>query len=130
LKLVNEIEASEARSEAAGDPRPLPWVLILDEINRSDLSRLFGEVFSILEDRTAKVKLPIQGNGLRETVSMPGDLYLIGTMNLIDVSVEQLDFALRRRFLWLPRGFERDAIPEVVAERWAKRDLVRRPWLE
>lgn len=129
LKLVEEIGNSEEGSNNEGDPTPLPWVLILDEINRTDLSRLFGEVFSVLEDRTAEVKLPIQGNGLRETVKMPRDLYVIGTMNLIDVSVEQLDFALRRRFLWLPRGFERDAIPAVVAERWEDRDLKRRPWL-
>ena len=129
LRLVEHIGQSEKNAEQAGDPSPLPWVLILDEINRTDLSRLFGEVFSILEDRQAEVTLPIQGEGLRETVKMPPDLYVIGTMNLIDVSVEQLDFALRRRFMWLPRGFERDAIPEVVAYLWDQRDLTRRPWL-
>jgi 5-methylcytosine-specific restriction protein B len=129
LNLVARIENSEDDATAAGDPTPLPWILILDEINRTDLSRLFGEVFSILEDRKAEVTLPIQGEGLRETVQMPADLYVIGTMNLIDVSVEQLDFALRRRFMWLPRGFDRDAIPEVVAELWDQRDCNRRPWL-
>jgi 5-methylcytosine-specific restriction protein B len=117
LQLVEEIESSSR--EAAHRMSPLPWVLILDEINRVDLSRLLGEVFSLLEDREAEVDLPmLDGEGKRRTIRLPENLYVIGTLNLIDQSVEQMDFALRRRFLWLDSGFEPDAIPKVVRQRW------------
>lgn len=128
LQLVSEIEAR--REEPAPGLPPLPWVLILDEVNRVDLSRLLGEAFSTLEDRNAEVDLPLlDENGNRRTLRLPEDLYLIATMNLIDQSVEQLDFALRRRFLWLQSGFKRDAIPDVVQQRWEALDASRHhPW--
>jgi 5-methylcytosine-specific restriction protein B len=117
LHLIEEIDNATEQTEG---PRPLPWVLILDEINRTDASRLFGELFSLLEDRDAPVDLPALGNDQStRKVKLPTDLFFIGTMNLIDQSVEQLDFALRRRFLWLASGFVGELIPQVVEERWA-----------
>jgi 5-methylcytosine-specific restriction protein B len=105
---------------------PLPWVLILDELNRTDVSRLFGEAFSLLEDRNASVDLPmLESTGERRTMRLPEDLYVIGTMNLIDQSVEQLDFALRRRFLWVRSGFRQDAITEIVREKWERSKYAR-----
>lgn len=97
----------------------LPVVLVLDEINRTDLSRMFGEAFSLLENRGSSAILPgvDAGSGPVE-LSLPDDLYVIGTMNLIDQSVEQMDFALRRRFLWRPCGFEPGPIVDVNRERW------------
>ncbi len=80
----------------------LPHVLILDEINRTDISRLFGELFSALEYRGKKIKLSI---GDLE-IALPANLYFIGTMNEIDFSLERIDFALRRRFLWQFKGFD------------------------
>lgn len=116
LELVKDIEKA---SDSDGDREPLPWVLILDEINRTDVSRLFGELFSLLEDRDETIDLPALEEGQdTRSVSLPADLFFIGTMNLIDQSVEQLDFALRRRFLWLQTGFERDLIPPVVEGKW------------
>jgi len=88
----------------------LPHVLILDEINRVDLSRLFGEVFSALEDREQEIDLSI--GGLR--LSIPKNLYVIGTMNEIDFSLEQIDFALRRRFLWFHYGFNEDVLKSII----------------
>ena len=126
LKLIDEIEDEE---HGDGEER-LPWVLILDEINRTDVSRLLGEAFSLLEDRESEVEL-IGGEDGAPTVkvTLPRDLFVIGTMNLIDQSVEQIDFALRRRFLWERLGFEREAIPIVVEARWRARELSRRyPW--
>lgn len=49
---------------------------------------------------------------------IPPDLYVIGTMNEIDQSVETLDFALRRRFLWRECPFERDTLLGIIADRW------------
>lgn len=54
LRLVDEI----SRETATSDQQTLPWVLILDELNRADLSRVFGEAFSALEDRESPVELP------------------------------------------------------------------------
>jgi 5-methylcytosine-specific restriction enzyme B len=77
----------------------LPHVLIIDEMNRTDLSRMLGECFSLLEDRRQTIELPGQdADGVALSLHIPDDLFVIGTMNLIDQSIEQIDFALRRRF--------------------------------
>jgi len=96
----------------------LPHVLILDEINRTDLSRMLGECFSLLEDRTEPIDLPGDNGPMK--LSIPDDLYIIGTMNLIDQSVEQIDFALRRRFLWVPCPFDPEVMIDVAKELWEK----------
>ena len=78
-----------------------PYIFIIDEINRADLSRVFGEVFSLLEEdyrypnKEKGITLPNDKNFI-----LPDNLYIIGTMNDIDRSVESMDFALRRRFSW------------------------------
>ena len=105
----------------ARDGDPLPVVLVLDEINRTDLSRMFGEAFSLLENRGSSAVLPgINVGEAPVELSLPDDLYVIGTMNLIDQSVEQMDFALRRRFFWRPCGFERGPIVDVNRDRWTE----------
>ncbi|MFN8162429.1 MAG: AAA family ATPase [Solirubrobacterales bacterium] len=109
----------ERMGERSGDD-VLPVVLVLDEINRTDLSRMFGEAFSLLENRSSAAVLPgINAGEEPVALSLPDDLYLIGTMNLIDQSVEQMDFALRRRFFWRLCGFERGPIIDVNRERWS-----------
>jgi uncharacterized protein (DUF2461 family) len=71
-----------------------PHVLIIDEINRGNLPRIFGELLHLLEYRDQAVLLPRSGRPFR----LPPNLYLIGTMNAADYSVIRLDQALRRRF--------------------------------
>ena len=94
--------------------------MILDELNRTDVSRLFGELFSLLEDRDQSIDLPaLDDTNRARSITLPEDLFFIGTMNLIDQSVEQLDFALRRRFLWLRSGFVQELIAPVVEQKWA-----------
>jgi hypothetical protein len=80
-------------AEAARQPA-LPHVLILDEINRGNLPRLFGELLYLLEYRGQSVRLPYS----RRDFQLPANLYLLGTMNAADRSVVLLDQALRRRF--------------------------------
>lgn len=97
----------------------LPHVLILDEMNRTDLSRMLGECFSLLEDRNQTIELPARnGNGETLKLRIPDDLFVIGTMNLIDQSIEQIDFALRRRFLWLLCPFDAEALLGAAEAKW------------
>jgi 5-methylcytosine-specific restriction protein B len=97
----------------------LPHILILDEMNRTDLSRMLGECFSLLEDRNQTIELPAHnGEGATFTLQIPDDLFVIGTMNLIDQSVEQIDFALRRRFLLMLCPFDAEALMGAAESRW------------
>lgn len=95
------------------DNLDLPHVLILDEINRIDLSRLFGEVFSALENREEPIEVGVGGLEL----SIPSNLYVIGTMNEIDFSLERIDFALRRRFLWFFYGYNENILKQIITQK-------------
>jgi 5-methylcytosine-specific restriction protein B len=81
------------RAEATGDP----CVLIVDEINRANLSRVFGELMYLLEYRDEAVDLA-GGTSFR----IPENVFVIGTMNTADRSIALVDHALRRRFAFLP----------------------------
>ena len=113
--LPNLIERIERQPRA----ERLPHVLILDEMNRTDLSRMLGECFSLLEDRNETIELPARDeNGFVVKLHIPDDLFVIGTMNLIDQSIEQIDFALRRRFLWLQCPFDAEVLIGAAEGKW------------
>lgn len=85
------------------------FVLIIDEINRAEISKVFGELFFSMDSgyRGEKGKVKTQYSNLQDESDMfydgfyiPENVYIIGTMNDIDRSVESMDFAMRRRFAW------------------------------
>jgi 5-methylcytosine-specific restriction protein B len=112
--LLDLVEKMNAEGEECRD---VPVVLILDEMNRADLSKVLGECFSLLEDRDGDVTLAGYGGETRK-VRLPRSLYFIGTMNLIDQSLENVDFALRRRFLWFFKGFVGEDFIAVCRHKW------------
>jgi MoxR-like ATPase len=83
----------------AARKRDVPHVLIIDEINRGALGRVFGELILTLEYRDLPVRLP----GQKKQIRVPENLFLIGTMNTADRNVSRIDHALRRRFNFVKR---------------------------
>ena len=81
----------------AAQTRRGPCILIIDEINRADLARVFGELMYVLEYRDEVVTL---ASG--QPFSIPANVIVLGTMNTADRSIALVDHALRRRFAFLP----------------------------
>ena len=78
------------------------YYLVIDEINRANLATVFGELIYALEYRGEKgrIKTPYEIEGEDETLVLPPNLYIIGTMNTADRSIGAIDYAIRRRFLF------------------------------
>ena len=107
----------------AEDQKDMPFVVILDEINRTDISRVFGELFTAIEKRGKDIILSIpdpSDNQKLLVLNIPENIYFIGTMNEIDFSLERVDFALRRRFIWEYCGYNKEALRDIVNIRLKK----------
>jgi 5-methylcytosine-specific restriction protein B len=104
-------------AEAAQGNPTTPYILVIDEINRANLAKVFGELYFLLEYRDESISLQYSPD--RE-FTLPPNLFLIGTMNTADRSIARIDTAMRRRFQFVeldPR------IPPVhgLLSRWLDR---------
>ena len=90
------------------DSEDTPYFFIIDEINRGNLSKIFGELFMLIESDKRGIELQLLYND--EKFSVPKNVYIMGMMNTADRSLAMMDFALRRRFAFfdMEPGFNTD----------------------
>ena len=109
------------------------YVFIIDEINRGDIAKIFGELFFAIDPgyRGEKGRIKTQYQNLiedddvfKDGFYVPDNVYIIGTMNDIDRNVESMDFAIRRRFTW------KEITPEYSKLMWEGDDEFKSEWKE
>lgn len=110
---VNKVLGNIA--ELAKNHKKTKFFLIIDEINRANLATVFGELIYGLEYRTEPVATPYSVNN-NNRISLPDNLYIIGTMNTADKSIGGIDYAIRRRFLFFEQLPDARVINEYKAE--------------
>jgi len=110
--VVNILKSKGLKSQKNTDKN---YVLIIDEINRGNVSKIFGELITLLEadkridgDHPIKVTLPYS----KEEFGVPSNLYIIGTMNTTDRSVGNIDYAVRRRFAFVTLKSDKDVVKQ------------------
>ena len=119
------LAAKRAQDDADENARHF---LVIDEINRGNIAKVFGELYFLLEYRDEGIRLQYQREDEAD-FSLPSNLYIIGTMNTADRSIALVDLALRRRFYFVE--FHPDVEPvKGVLRRWLEaKDMSNMSWI-
>lgn len=110
-------EFAKAASDNAGGKNVPKFYLIIDEINRANLATVFGELIYGLEYRGSRVSTPYEVKNVAtgkytKDIIIGKNLYIIGTMNTADKSIDSIDYAIRRRFIFVDSPARRDVVLE------------------
>ncbi|SNQ46588.1 GTPase subunit of restriction endonuclease [Frankia canadensis] len=105
--------------DAAANPSGA-YVLVIDEINRANLAKVFGELYFLLEYRNRMIELQYSAG---EEFRLPANVFVIGTMNTADRSIALVDAAMRRRFAWQPLFPGEPPVADMLRRWLAKHDL-------
>jgi 5-methylcytosine-specific restriction protein B len=127
-KLIGFKEDLSTKQQKTNDLKPV-FVFVIDEINRGEIAKIFGELFFSIDPsyRGKKGAVKTQYANLhdneQEVFYVPENVYIIGSMNDIDRSVESFDFAMRRRFTWVEITAEQSAenmgLPQATKQKMA-----------
>lgn len=109
-------------AERAKDDPGNPYVLIIDEINRANLAKVFGELYFLLEYRDAPIE-PLYADDSSKQFTLPPNVYIIGTMNTADRSIALVDAAMRRRFAFLEMHPDSPPVQGVLRDWLAANEL-------
>lgn len=119
-KSVNRIlgkiaEFAKASADNSSKGKAPKFYLIVDEINRANLATVFGELIYGLEYRDSRVSTPYEvenkANGIiTKDIVLGKNLFILGTMNTADKSIDSIDYAIRRRFIFIDSPARRDVV--------------------
>ena len=112
-------------AQHAREDRDADHYLVIDEINRGNLAKVFGELYFLLEYRDEEMRLQYQTD---KEFSLPKNLYIIGTMNTADRSIALVDLALRRRFYFVEFHPDDEPIKDLLRN-WLQANASDMKWV-